>query len=144
MKSELITYLVALTIASTLSMLVVLAIRRGMRLVFGAAAAYSTWLLVPAAMLAVLLPAPSDSGSTIGVSIRIALFSTLSTAIDNSPGSSLYAIHPVDWTLWAIGAWVAGAALFVLYLAGLQRAFVSNLGTLSGSRCVLRAARSAG
>ena len=82
MKSELITYLVALTIASTLSVLVVLAIRRGVRLVFGAAAAYSTWLLVPAAMLAVLLPAPSDSGSTIGVSIRIALFSTLSTAID--------------------------------------------------------------
>jgi len=52
MKSELITYLVALTIASTLSMLVVLAIRRGVRVVFGAAAAYSTWLLVPAAMLA--------------------------------------------------------------------------------------------
>ena len=144
MKSELITYLVALTIASTLSMLVVLAIRRGVRLVFGAAAAYSTWLLVPAAMLAVLLPAPSDSGSTIGVSIRIALFSTLSTAIDNSPGSSLHTVHPVDWTLWAIGAWVVGAALFVLYLAGLQRAFVSSLGTLSGSRCVLRAARSAG
>jgi beta-lactamase regulating signal transducer with metallopeptidase domain len=144
MKSELITYLVALTIASTLSMLVVLAIRRGVRLVFGAAAAHSTWLLVPAAMLAALLPAPSDSGSTIGVSIRIALFSMLSTAIDNSPGSSLHTVHPVDWTLWAIGAWVTGAALFVLYLAGLQRAFVSSLGTLSGSRCVLRAARSAG
>jgi beta-lactamase regulating signal transducer with metallopeptidase domain len=144
MKSELITYLVALTIASTLSMLVVLAIRRGVRLVFGAAAAYATWLLVPVAMLAVLLPAPSDSGSTIGVSIRIALFSTLSTAIDNFPGSSLHTVHPVDWTLWAIGAWVTGVALVVLYLAGLQRAFVSNLGTLSGSRCVLRAARSAG
>jgi len=144
MKSELVTYLVALTIASTLSMFVVLALRRGVRLVFGAAAAYSTWLLVPAAMLAVLLPAPSDSGSTIGVSIRIALFSTLSTAIDGSPGSSLHTVHPVDWTLWAIGAWVVGAALFVLYLAGLQRAFVSSLGTLSGSRCVLRAARSAG
>ena len=144
MKSELITYLVALTIASTLSMLLVLAIRRSVRRVFGAAAAYSTWLLVPAAMLAVLLPAPSDSGSTIGVSIRIALFSMLSTAIDNSPGSSLHTVHPVDWTLWAIGAWVVGAALFVVYLAGLQRAFVSSLGTLSGSRCVLRAARSAG
>jgi bla regulator protein BlaR1 len=144
MKSELITYLVALTIASTLSMLVVLALRRGVRLVFGAAAAYSTWLLVPAAMLAVLLPAPSDSGSTIGVSIRIALFSTLSTAVDSSPGSSLHTVHPVEWTLWAIGAWFVGAALFVLYLGGLQRAFVGSLGTLSGSRCVLRAARSAG
>ncbi|WP_116812855.1 M56 family metallopeptidase [Steroidobacter cummioxidans] len=144
MKSELITYLVALTIASTLSVLVVLAIRRGVRLVFGAAAAYSTWLLVPAAMLAVLLPAPSDADSTIGVSIRIALFSTLSTAIDNSPGSSLHTVHPVDWTMWAIGAWFVGAALLVLYLARLQRTFVRSLGTLSGSRCVLRAERSAG
>jgi bla regulator protein BlaR1 len=144
MKNELVTYLVALTIASTLSMLVVLAIRRGVRRVLGAAAAYSTWLLVLAAMLAVLLPASSDSGSTIGLSVRIALFSTLSTAIDSSPGSSLHTVQPVDWTLWAIGAWVVGAALFVLYLAGLQRAFVSSLGTLSGSRCVLRAARSAG
>src|SRR4051812_10631527 len=144
MKNELLTYLVALTIASTLSMLVVLALRRGVRVVFGAAAAYSTWILVPAAMLAVLLPAASDSGSTIGVSIRIALFSTLSTAIDSSPGSSLHTVHPVDWTLWVIGAWVAGAALLVLYLAGIQRAFVDSLGTLSGSRSVLRAARAAG
>src|SRR5215471_9095594 len=127
MKSELVTYLVALTIASTLAILLTLAMRRGVRRVFGAAAGCSTWLLVPAAMLAVLLPAPGDSGSTIGMSMRIALFSTLSTAIDSSAGSSLHAVHPADWTLWTIGAWVAGAALFVLYLAGLQRAFVDSL-----------------
>ncbi len=144
MRSELVTYLVALTIASTLSILVTLAIRRGVRLAFGAAAGYATWLLVPAAMLAVLLPAPGNPGSTLGMSLRIELFSALSTAIDSSPGSALPGAHPVDWTLWAIGAWLAGAALFVLYLAGLQRAFVNSLGTLSGSRCVLRAARSAG
>jgi bla regulator protein BlaR1 len=144
MKSELLTYLVALTIASTLAIFVALAIRHGVRLVFGAAAGYSIWLLVPAAMLAVLLPAPSDSDSTIGMSVRIALFSTLSNALDSSPRSSLHAVHPVDWTQWAIGVWAAGAALFVFYLAGLQRAFVNSLGTLSGSRCVLRAARSAG
>jgi beta-lactamase regulating signal transducer with metallopeptidase domain len=122
MKSELITYLVALTIASTLSMLVVLATRRGVRLVFGAAAAYSTWLLVPAAMLAVLLPAPSDLGSTIGVSIRIALFSTLSNAIDNPPGSSLHTVHPVDWTLWAIGTGCRPLCLYSLGFNALSSA----------------------
>src|SRR5437868_5801324 len=115
MKSELLTYLVALTIASALAIFVALAIRRGVRLVFGAAAGYSIWLLVPAAMLAVLLPAPSDSDSAIGMSVRIALFSTLSNALDSSPRSSLHAVHPVDWTQWAIGVWAAGAALFVFY-----------------------------
>ena len=84
MKSELLTYLLALTIASTLSILVTLAIRRGARLVFGASAAYSTWLLVPAGMLAVLLPAPGNSSSTIGMSLRIELFSTLSRVLDSS------------------------------------------------------------
>jgi hypothetical protein len=46
--------------------------------------------------------------------------------------------------VWAIGSWVVGAALFVFYLAALQRAFVNSLGALSGSRCVLRAERSGG
>jgi bla regulator protein BlaR1 len=144
MRSELLTYLIALTIASTLSILITLAIRRGARRVFGAAAAYSTWLLVPVAMLAVLLPAPDGSGSTLGMPVRIALFSTLSTALDELPGSSLHAVHLVDGAQWAIGAWVVGAVLCVLYLAGLQRAFVNSLGTLSGSRGVFRAEQSAG
>ena len=39
---------------------------------------------------------------------------------------------------------VVGAALSVLYLAGLQRVFVNGLGALSGSRCVLRAERCSG
>jgi beta-lactamase regulating signal transducer with metallopeptidase domain len=144
MKSELLRYLVALTIASTLSILVTLAIRRGVRFVFGAAAAYSTWLFVPAAMLAALLPTPRNSGSTIGIPLRIDPVSTLSHALDNSLSPSLHTAASVDWTLWALGTWLVGAALSVLYLAGLQWAFVNSLGTLSGSRCVLRAQRSGG
>jgi bla regulator protein blaR1 len=60
MKTELLRVLLALTIASTLSISVTLTIRRVVRLVFGATAAYSTWLLVPAAMLSVLLPNPPN------------------------------------------------------------------------------------
>jgi beta-lactamase regulating signal transducer with metallopeptidase domain len=145
MTSELLRELIALTIASTLSILVTLAIRRGVRAVFGAVAAYSAWLLVPAAMLALLLPTPHSSGATtIGMSFRIDPISTLNHALDGALGASLQTVHSFDWAMWAIGAWAAGAALFCLYLAGLQRAFVKSLGTLSGSRCVLRATQSAG
>ena len=144
MTTEFLRYLVALTIASTLSILATLAIRRVVRLVFGAAASYSTWLLVPATMLAVLLPNPRNSDSAIGISLRIDSVAALSHALDRSLGSSLHTAPSVDWTLWALGTWLVGAALSVLYLAGLQRAFVNSLGTLSGSRCVLRAERSAG
>ena len=143
MKTELLRYLFALTMASTLSILVTLAIRRVARLVFGAAAAYSTWVLVPATMLAVLLPNPHNWGSATGDSLRIDSISTLREALGSSLGSSLPA-PSLDWTLWALSAWAVGAALFVLYLAGLQRSFVNSLGALSGSRCVLRAERSGG
>jgi bla regulator protein blaR1 len=144
MTTELLRYLVALTIASAFSILVTLAIRRVVRLVFGAAASYSTLLLVPVTMLAVLLPNPLDSDSAIGISLRIDSVTALSHALDRSLDSSLHTAPSLDWTPWALGTWLVGAALSVLYLAGLQRAFVNSLGTLSGSRCVLRAERSAG
>jgi bla regulator protein BlaR1 len=144
MTTEFLRYLVALTIVSTFSILVTLAIRRVVRLVFGAAASYSTWLLVPVTMLAVLLPNPLNSDSAIDISLRIDSVAALSHALDRSLDSSLHTAPSFDWTLWALGTWLVGAALSVLYLAGLQRAFVNSLGTLSGSRCVLRAERSAG
>jgi bla regulator protein BlaR1 len=143
MKTELLRHLLTLTMASTLSILVTLAIRRVVRLVFGAAAAYSAWLLVPATMLAALLPNPDNSDSAIGNSLRIDSISALRQTLGSSLGSSL-PVPSLDWTLWALSAWAVGATLFVLYLAGLQRSFVNSLGALSGSRCVLRAERSRG
>lgn len=139
--SELFRILLALTIGSSISILVTLTIRRIVRLVFGAAAAYSTWLLVPTSMLAVLLPNPPNSRSAIGALYPV---SALSHALDRSLGASLHTTLPDDWVVWVIATWMVGAALFVLYLAGLQRAFVNGLGALSGSRCVLRAESSSG
>jgi bla regulator protein BlaR1 len=144
MKTEFLWCLLALTMASTVSILLTLAIRHVVRLKFGAVASYSTWLLVPAAILAVLLPNPHDMGSAIGISLRIDSLSQLRHALGSSLGPSLHTAPSIAWTLWALGAWAAGAALCIVYLAGLQRAFVNSLGTLSGSRCVLRAQRSGG
>ena len=140
METDLSRCVVALAIASTLSILITLAIRRGVRRVFGAAAAYSTWLLVPAAMLAVLLPIRRSPGSTIRVSVPI----DSAAALRHSLGLSLHTAPSADWTLWALGAWLVGAVLFALYLVGLQRAFVNGFGThLARVVCFGRSARKA-
>ena len=53
--------LVAVTLAVSVAMLAVLAARNPLRAVFGARVAYAMWLLVPMALLALLLPAPTVS-----------------------------------------------------------------------------------
>jgi beta-lactamase regulating signal transducer with metallopeptidase domain len=52
---ELLRHLLALTIASSSAIVIALSIRRPVQRALGSVAAYSTWLLVPAAMITVLL-----------------------------------------------------------------------------------------
>jgi beta-lactamase regulating signal transducer with metallopeptidase domain len=144
MKAEIVRYLIVLTIASSVAILITLAMRRALRLLFGAAASYAAWLLVPAAMVAVLLPTPHSWGVTLESPSRIDSASALSHALDRSLSSLLQTASATDWTSLGLVAWCVGAGLFLVYLAGLQRAFVGSLGALSGSRRVLRAERSAG
>jgi bla regulator protein blaR1 len=140
MGSELLSCLVALATASTISILATLAIRRIVRFAFGAGASYGTWLVVPAAMVALLLPSRRQPDSTIAAALPIHPIQ----ALQGSISSSVLTAPSADWATWALSAWFLGAAFFVIYLIGLQRAFVNSLGTLSGSRCVLRAERPGG
>ncbi len=144
MMNDLLRYLFALTIASSTAIVITLLIRRPVRRAFGAAASYSAWLLVPVAMVAMLLPNATDAESPLTVYLQIGSVSALSLAVERSLSSSLGAASSVDWPTWLLGVWCAGAALFVAYLVGLQRAYLISLGTLSGSRGVLRAQASAG
>ncbi len=145
MASEPLRYLLSLALASSVGMIAALAFRRPIRRIFGARAAYGLWLLVPIALLAVLLPHAHETSPAVGTPWTIGSVSSLIDSphrlLDQSPP---VAPSSIDWPRWALGVWGAGVALFVLYLAGLQRAFVKSLGTLSGSRGVLRAERSAG
>ena len=45
------------TLATSVAVLLVLALRRPLRAAFGARVAYGAWVLVPASLVAVLLPA---------------------------------------------------------------------------------------
>jgi beta-lactamase regulating signal transducer with metallopeptidase domain len=145
MTSEALRQLLSLTLASSLGMIPVLALRRAVRRMFGAGASYSLWMIVPIAMLSMLLPHWHATGSTAAISALPEATAPLNHALDRSFDSLTPATSSaVDGALWGLSVWGAGAAVFALYLVGLQRAFVTSLGTLSGLHCVLRAEHSVG
>ncbi len=144
MANDLMRYLVGLTLVTSLGIIGALLLRRAARLVFGPAASYSTWLFVPAAMAAVLLPHVRDAGSALRIALASNSVSALRHVLDASGGPSITAGTSLDWRTWSLGAWGVGVMLFALYLGGLQRAFIRSLGALSGSRSVLRSEHSAG
>jgi bla regulator protein blaR1 len=144
MTNELVKYLLSLTLASSAGIAAVLLLRRPARHVFGCRASYSLWLLVPVAMLAGLLP---HTSSSVSITWRIESVSALEHALgpaSHASGHPLNTSPSIDWRTLMLSVWCAGAALFAAYLAAQQRAFVKSLGGLSGSRCVLRSARSNG
>ena len=54
--TELLQGLLEATVATSLATILVLGLRRPLRAAFGARTAYAAWALVPASLLAVLLP----------------------------------------------------------------------------------------
>jgi bla regulator protein blaR1 len=140
--NELIRCLFTLTLASSAALLAVLLIRRAVRSLFGASASYSTWLMVPAAMASVFLPHAPDAAPALTipwVDLDFDSVSALTHALDKTLTPSRGNLFPIEFPRWVLGVWCAGAVVFAMCLTALQHAFVSSLGTLSGSRCVLRA-----
>lgn len=70
MTNEVLMYLIRLTIASSIAMLVALLVRRAVRHAFGASTSYRVWLLVPIAMAAALLPNAAEVDPVRGSAIR--------------------------------------------------------------------------
>jgi beta-lactamase regulating signal transducer with metallopeptidase domain len=145
MATELLRHLLALTLASSLGIITALALRAITRRMFGASASYSLWLLVPIAMLSVLLPHLQATGSQSPIASLSVTGSAL-THVVGKPFETLVtaASTPFYGTLWTLGVWGVGVAIFAVYLVALQRAFVRSLGKLSGLRCVRRAEHSVG
>ena len=138
MINEPLRDLFTLTIVSSLAIIVMLPLRRYLRQAFGPAVSYFAWLLVPAVMVAALLPNTRASGLPFAFSMEVPKVSALGIAYGSVGALS------IDGSAWLLRAWGVGSALFLLYLAGLQYAFLRNLGTLSHSRGMLRAASCVG
>jgi beta-lactamase regulating signal transducer with metallopeptidase domain len=139
MTEELATYLLSISLASSAGIGLALTMRVAFRRLFGSSTAYSVWLLIPTALLAMLLP---HSGSSTPIAWRIESVSSIVHVL-NGP-SVRPAIPSVDWQALSLSVWLTGAALFAAYLTLQQQAFVRSLGSLSDSRCVIRTARSGG
>jgi beta-lactamase regulating signal transducer with metallopeptidase domain len=141
MMLELLRNLLALTLVCSASIAIVLSTRHVVRRAFGASVGYGAWLLVPISILALFIPGARDAGYELVIQAQVSPVSSLVTRSLAAPlGSGL----SVNWPAWLTAAWGVGAALFVAYVIGLQRAFVKGLGTLSDSRGTLRAESSAG
>jgi TonB family protein len=120
-NAELFDTMTAMMFAGSSAILGVLAVRSLVRRWFGAQIAYATWVAVPLVALAMLLPAPVRSISTMlrpanSMATHAATVALMPVSIDWRPAIAL---------IWLAGVVVAGT-VFVLQ----QRRYLRSLGRL--------------
>lgn len=126
MANEIIQLLTVTTLAMTLSLLLVLAIRMSLRQLFGARVAYLAWCLVPLAMLAVLLPAPVREVTTLtrGTLAAVGMVPlqllTTERAVISLP----------DYRFWLPLLWSCGVVVAALLFQRMQCRYLRALGEL--------------
>src|SRR5690554_3392761 len=103
MSAELLALLRDSSIAITLALLLVLALRRPIRSAFGAGCVPLLWALVPLAQLSVLLPAPRTSHTTNWITVPL----------ETMPGAVVAEAMPAlvqnwSWQPWLLALWLAG------------------------------------
>ena len=122
MNAELAAVLVETTVASGAALLLVLALRRPVRAVLGASAAYALWLCVPVALLAVLLPRGTDAPLALPAAWQMAPAVVVAATPQAQAGW--------DWPQVLVPLWLIGAVASLVVLGGQQRRFRRGLGAL--------------
>ena len=113
-----IAWAIETLVASTLLMLLVLAIRGPVRKAFGAHIAYALWLLPVLRMLMPPLPeswreqavAPVAAASDI-----VAYYVVDPIALQAEPGAGAGMVSSIDWIFVALAVWAGGALLFLAW-----------------------------
>ncbi|MBE5315859.1 MAG: TonB family protein [Xanthomonadales bacterium] len=114
-------------LATSAACLLVLLLRGPARALFGARAAYALWWLVPAALLAVLLPAPQIAPTAIELGRASAAFGPLAQlAAPESPELPAWTRVGLALTL----VWLIGCVAALIALVRQQRRFRRSLGSL--------------
>jgi bla regulator protein blaR1 len=126
MGSSLVHSLLIVTAASSLAIVLVGMLRKPLRYAVGARAAYWQWLLVPASVFAVLLPAPLHSVRTISESVPGSVSAAFSSALVSV---SAVGASP-NYLVTGLAIWLLGIAAMLTWLVRRQRAFVRSLGEL--------------
>jgi beta-lactamase regulating signal transducer with metallopeptidase domain len=123
MSASLIQVIGELTIAASVAIVIVAAVRKPLRRIGGARIAYLCWLLVPTSQLVVLLPAPSQPLQMTVDAIPQALLRALPTAVSSSLGAA-----GADYASIGLVGWASGSLLLLFYVVRRQRAFIRSLG----------------
>ncbi|MGZ3277692.1 MAG: M56 family metallopeptidase [Caulobacteraceae bacterium] len=129
--NDLLSHLLLANLAGAAAILAVLSLRAPARAQFGAELAYALWLIVPAAMLASLIPARTVLAPASVV--------TPDPMIDLTQGfiaKSAMPPHPVtsaalDLAYVLIGVWLAGVAASLILLAIGQRRALARFGRIT-------------
>ena len=121
MSRELFTLLLETTWVASAAIAAVLLMRRPLRAGFGTTAVYLAWCLVPAALVATLLPAAIVPAAPA----RLAAAMGEAMALPTAAQAPMFDPHPLLAGLWALGL-----AAMAWRMALQQRRFVSGLGPL--------------
>jgi bla regulator protein blaR1 len=122
MSASSLLLLVQLTLVSSAAVLLVGALRGPVRRMVGARAAYWLWIVVPACVLAILMPAPPVP--FLEISLLPSVAGGLSEALGSA--STIEASSNYAEVLFAI--WLAGVLFMATWLVIRQQAFVRSLG----------------
>jgi len=122
MESKLFDLLLRLTFAGSAAMMLVLLLRRPLRRLAGAQAAYLCWLVVPLVLLAAALPVRMAPALAVDL-----------TPVLRATGAGIGAAataQALQWSDWAVRLWACGALATLLIMVLAQRSFVRALGEL--------------
>jgi len=125
MANDVIAVLVRLTVVGTLGILLVVSLRALTRRAMGAEVAYWLWLLLPASLMAVLLPRAPTCLCGPETLVHPLLVRGIGAPLDFAPPAAVSNFAPIGTLVWAIGAAVALA-----YFAYCQRVLRRSLGFL--------------
>ena len=134
MATELYSALVEATLATTAAVLVVLALRRPLRAGLGARVAYGLWGLVPAALLATLVPAAS-----VTVHWQVVAAAPIASVLADPTAAP---VSPVIDAVALGWMWLWGTLAVAIWIGSRQRALLRRLQPLipRGDRSFLSAA----
>ena len=126
MGSSLLHSLVTATLISSVAIVIVAVLRKPLRYLVGVRAAYWQWLLLPASLLAVLVPVPVHSVRALAESLPHSVGAAYSAVwvSANAAGAS-------NHSLLVLVIWLLGALAMLTWLVRRQVSFIRSLGTLT-------------
>jgi beta-lactamase regulating signal transducer with metallopeptidase domain len=125
MANDLVALLTRLSIAATLALLLIGLLRAPARRLVGSEAAFWLWLLVPASLIAPLLPRLTHSSAAAHSLVSLPPIRIIEVPVHFTP--TLAESH---YSLLATLVWLAGVTFALVYFAHCQQALKRSLGAL--------------